>query len=583
MKRSAGLARRLALLLVALASACSSEEVPPPLQLSVAPSTGSCEVAREAETLSALSGGTLRLTLQQRLSGSGTTLLCDRLIDIKKGGSASSDLAFDAKEKGNLDLLAEVFSGDNPPQLLASGLLSDVNARPRLGPAEILLARVDRFSCAQPSGAARAFHSATRLPDGRVLIVGGVTHVAPTGAAGPGLYIEPSIELYEPRNGRFSQVTGTLPTGRALHAALSLGGPPQGPFDVLLVGGLRAVEGQTPVAPALIRGTAQDALPFVPGPGAEAAATVILRVYPFTEPPQVQVQPAPPGLAARILGSTARLDDGTLLVSGGLRELAGGRLSTEDTVEQLPAGTTEHRGPFGLQRARVGAASAALTANQALLVGGNLDSTPGQLAAEAMELLEVGATVKSRLASFEVGSQARVRAVAHATLSNMGEGEALLVGGLLLTQGQALTLRSDFPVQRVTAVAGELRVTNVASALFVPVAYHAATALAADELLLSGGLAAPQTCPGGESCNKAYRYRTQGDELVELDPLRQGRLGHAATQLLGRQVLLTGGLSVAADGSSTALAGAELYHQSLADDPFGRAAGQGSSVKFCAK
>jgi Galactose oxidase, central domain len=74
--------------------------------------------------------------------------------------------------------------------------------------------------------AARAAHTATLLPDGRVLIAGGCTldscELEEDG---------PSAELYDPRVGNFAK-TGTMGTERVSHTATLL---PNG--EVLLAGG----------------------------------------------------------------------------------------------------------------------------------------------------------------------------------------------------------------------------------------------------------------------------------------------------------------------------------------------------------
>src|SRR2546423_10877871 len=58
---------------------------------------------------------------------------------------------------------------------------------------------------------ARAFHSTTRLSDGRVLVAGGL---GDSGAL-------PSAELYDPASGRWN-ATGSLATARFYHAATLL-------------------------------------------------------------------------------------------------------------------------------------------------------------------------------------------------------------------------------------------------------------------------------------------------------------------------------------------------------------------------
>lgn len=84
-----------------------------------------------------------------------------------------------------------------------------------------------QWSLAGDMVVARRGHSATRLADGRVLIVGGVTCCLATGD-----FLTSTAEIHDPSTGGF-QATGSLATARALHAAALL---PDG--RVLVTGGV---------------------------------------------------------------------------------------------------------------------------------------------------------------------------------------------------------------------------------------------------------------------------------------------------------------------------------------------------------
>lgn len=116
-------------------------------------------------------------------------------------------------------------------------------------PVDVLLTPLKHMSCARaPQESPRMFHSATALPDGRVLIAGGATTVADASALCPGckrLSATSSLEIYDPHTGTFTPA-GTMNAGRMFHTAAAL---PDG--RIVLAGGasavlLRPVDGDNP-------------------------------------------------------------------------------------------------------------------------------------------------------------------------------------------------------------------------------------------------------------------------------------------------------------------------------------------------
>jgi hypothetical protein len=93
-----------------------------------------------------------------------------------------------------------------------------VDAGPYLATAELYDPRTGTFSPTGSMAEGRAYHDATLLRDGRVLMTGGVTY---GGGDARGLTSLASAELYDPKTGRFSP-TGSMTDGRVYHAATLL-------------------------------------------------------------------------------------------------------------------------------------------------------------------------------------------------------------------------------------------------------------------------------------------------------------------------------------------------------------------------
>lgn len=534
----------------------------------VSSAAGACSAKHPLELLKQLGATQLRLSLLQHVANGPPSLLCDRVVSLTSG---QTDLALNTDSAA--DLLVEAFSDETPPRLLASGMLVNINERPQLRPLRLLLVPEGGFNCtSSPPTTTRAFHSATTLPGGQVLLLGGLTHHASDPGALSALH---SAEVYDPRSGEFTNVDGKLSSARAFHRALLIDGPVGGPHDLLLVGGA-SPEADKPVARW---GGANEMLPLVPDSRAVAAASTLIRYYPWADPPLIEELAASPQLQGRLFHDVATAQGGEVVLLGGLAGYSAGRPSTVDSMEVLPtAGATTHDGPYPLQRARVGAAAAA--AGSTLLVfGGNLDSTGSNVDEEAAEQVNLGSTVDSKLLSAESGSKAAVQSTMFSTLTALPEGSLLLVGGLRLEAGRAQVLRDSNPVQRLSLVGGSLRVTPVAGS-FTPVAWHRSTSLPDGSVLTIGGMAKPGACsPSTLVCTSTWRYVSSQDVIAAGEPLRHARMGHALSWLPGDSLLVTGGMTVTPAGAVETLATAELSGQhQLATDPFGRPPGKASNT-----
>jgi len=562
---SAWRAAALALIASALAAAgCgggdddSADAVP--ITIAVAASGGDCTAAIPTQTVADLGASRMRLTVSLHRSDGDSELVCDEAVDLT-GGEAVQPLTLDTSATDRMDLLVEAFDDSQPPRLLASGAVLGINRRPRLDPLAVLLARAGASSCTPgPLASPRSFHTATALPDGEVLVIGGVAPSAETG-----FDVVDSIEVYDPGTGQFRTAQGDLPEGRAFHQAILLDSPSdQSAFDLLLVGGV-ATPGAT--APAIGIGSDADPLPFVPLAGASAAGAVVVRYFPWTDPPQVQQMTSSPALLGRVFHAAARVDD-QIVVAGGIRAPGSGLADTADDLEVL-ALDASHRGPYPLLHPRVGAVAAALGDDQVLLFGGNLLSAGADLAAEAAEVISI-ADGESADASFEPESVALVTPVAHATLTAVDDG-LLLAGGLQVESGSARTVLEVRPALRLALAADTLRLEEVPSAGFTGAAYHAAAPLPDGDVLLIGGM--PPGCAIPCTSDVVARYSAAGHEIAAETTLMVSRLGHTATVLESGAILVTGGLAA----GPSVLSQAELVvpdTDPAAVDLFGRRAGE---------
>ena len=221
----------------------------------------------------------------------------------------------------------------------------------------------------------RAAHTASLLPDGRVLVIGGCVVDGCSDATA-------ETELYDPATGRFSS-GADLAQPRDGHTATTL---PNG--DVLLVGGYTG-EGERPLPAAELYVAASGE--FVPagemsiGRGAHAAALLdegrVLVVggwvgpRTFTETAEIwdpatreftAVSSLP---AARGSATATRLPDGRVLVLGGEDEPQHG-LATSELYD--PVSDTWEHGP-SMAQPRFKHAAVALASGDVLVVGGTPD------------------------------------------------------------------------------------------------------------------------------------------------------------------------------------------------------------------
>ncbi|MCA9522367.1 MAG: hypothetical protein KC609_15405 [Myxococcales bacterium] len=230
---------------------------------------------------------------------------------------------------------------------------------------EIFLTRRGRFNCTgsnrivqnipigQPKPPANlAFHSATTLDDGTVLLVGGI-RMLDKGVNG---LTTDRASLYHPNRGVFEPLKSTLTSSRAFHKAV--------PFIindrqvVLLIGGTKT---------ALFDPINSDA-PW----GSKEAPTVVLEAYDIATKSFVPVFGV--DIPVRLHAAVATSADRKLLV------VAGGLNESNKATDDLYVWSGDSLLKTKLLTKRVGAAVVRLANGNFLIYGGNVDGDPSHIA-----------------------------------------------------------------------------------------------------------------------------------------------------------------------------------------------------------
>jgi hypothetical protein len=323
------------------------------------------------------------------------------------------------------------------------------------------------FTTTGSMSTARAEHTATRLADGRVLVTGGTTDAAASTA-----------EIYDPQTGVFTP-TGNMTGSRRMHTATLL---PDG--RVLIVGGCSSASAEL-YDPATGRFTATGSLHTAICGGSAALladgrvliaggmsgyiVTAQAEVYdpatgtfsvagPYANPGSLY-----PGSDGPVLGASARLADGRVLVTG------------DSPAEVFDPSTGEFRAtgpslayPWGMYWQT----TTALKDGSVLVAGGNDDWTCGGI--PRAELFDPATSTFTLLGEMTSG-----RDMHTATLLN--DGTVLLTGG---GEGWCFTATNSSadvfdPASRTFTYAGEMSISRTG---------HTATLLNDGSVLVTGGI-----------------------------------------------------------------------------------------------
>jgi hypothetical protein len=540
----------------------------------------------------------IRITFMKRPSSTSVTaavlgryeLVCDRIFPPQ----GPSEFQVPVSQGARVSVRVEAFKRDADHTLAYSGQSEDVD----LGGSGVTVylrpaaSQEPSFgmSCARSSWRARAFHSATLLPNGQVLLFGGLAGTSTgmdkpnklqmTGNRPPGVaHLTASAEYYDPSTYQ-ALLTNDDPSclPRAFHRAYLLPSPPQGPYQILVVGGVSAEPSSTD---ALWIKYDQSELPFLFSPTGNAKPAPPLRVT-FTpgEKPAIRCDPlggdgtaalfaeagsffvptAPTALAVNGLVLTAGGATGFTPVfnkdgkAGGFRDA--GAAEAFDVQAGKP-GDVPRRGPESLSQVRVGHAVASLGSSSYLVLGGNMSGkdadTPVTEVAELVRVAEASITVTP----FPFASTPPP--TAWHTLTPIGGSDedisgderslasappaVLWAGGFLLRFERAdLRIARGYPSDKPSSSSpapfpndtglrwisaadatggGPAQVHDVEATTaeaFKPVGYHEALRIGRGRVLLLGGNAdgADYDCPasGDQPCCKSYAICPQGQMAI---------------------------------------------------------------------
>lgn len=231
---------------------------------------------------------------------------------------------------------------------------------------------------------ARLGHTLTALPDGRVLVTGGTGGGRPASQGGQTVRPVASAEVFDPSTGRWT-AAGRMSVPRFEHTASLL---PDG--RVLIAGGLGTRGGETvPVAAAELydpttgafsragemssprtdhaAATLQDGRVLVSGGDRGTAPLASAEVF---DPASATWSRVPSLARARRGHSATLLDDGTVLVTGGERFVEGAR-SSLSSAERFDPGRGVWRDAGEMSCARSEQATALVPDGSVLVAGGD--------------------------------------------------------------------------------------------------------------------------------------------------------------------------------------------------------------------
>lgn len=543
---------------------------------------------------SALRDGVVRLSVLKK-EDAGWQFQCDLQAKLPDD-HPSIDLG--PAERGQYAFFAELFDSNGNRSF--TGAVQGKSSVAADGSAGVLpLFEVGQWSCpASGMTVPRAFHSATALPGGEVLLYGGVEVGIVAGKPGS-MGVTETVEVYDPARAVFQTVAvsgSPAPLARAFHQVAVLSAT-QDTVKLIAFGGITAPR-------------RQEAL-VVPGAGTNTP----LRLAPCgtaTKPGGVQLLTLKFGAGSYSLSASEPQDADTAAFSGVAPLIGGGLLMAAGATDFSPLPqcsggfldllkpTAKNVGKQAVAWSGPDAATRSATSVQA----GFLAPTVTMISADTAvvlggEWLMASATAPSWRVLFLTNVPGGLATPLGTGFSGSGSPTAFhtatRLGGplgaapafpvdVLVTGGFEMTDTNTTQPGQPPAANSAVRLYTLQDAASAPTLksiqvwkpaacgattdhYRAATFEAASEtasgsrVVVTGGSPAFGSClecEGGDndllcSTKQASIYQAGTDTLQQLPPMSMARLGHRQTRLFDGNILVTGGLVRKANTSGTIL------------------------------
>ncbi|HSA24562.1 MAG TPA: kelch repeat-containing protein, partial [Myxococcota bacterium] len=419
--------------------------------------------------------------------------------------------------------------------------------------------------------APRAFHTATPMPDGRVLLVGGFNSVSGVQDCDVGrchvLTATSSIDVYDPRTGSFAATSISLNYPRGLHTATLL---PGGRLLVAGGAGRAFLRVSFPAGP-------RPVVEVDPADTGQAGSTAeVINLVTLAHEGEIPLAPASP----RAHHAALAMAGGDALLLGGIVPSTNAALNTIARYQAAANAFVEPPAPQ-LREGRQGMALVPYGTASFLVWGGNhaAGGGPGQFA----EIITEGAdgSPLDRTPAFVTNDPGRGAPLFYPAGVSMGGTRALLTGGMIVDQSfePLLTdkVRPTNLVRMVDLQEGAESFTEPTSiVLNFPRALHAMIPLPGSELVngaektivtaaVLGGVTGFTVLSQSFQLTNRVEFFTEQNVFREMQTnlseiwMNANRAGHAVVALPDNTFLVSGGLNDQT-GSLISLDSAEVFN-----------------------